>query len=423
MSAQIRRACATLVAAGALAVAGSAGASGYDTPMLYSARHMGMGGTAIGYVQDPSAIFHNPAGLAQIQRGQVLGDFSLLLGGLHASPNFAAKDLDSQLTVAPFFLVAAGYRLHQRIVIGLGVYPVASSGASYRYGATEDRTDLFFLEASPSIAFNLLSTLRVGVGYRLTYVRLVRYTGQPGSATNPLLDFTLTGQNFSGFRAGVEWAPRPWLEFGAVFRNPTTTTVHNAHGTAFSSEFSDVATKFKLPAKLGFGSRLDFEPFGLRGALAADLEYTFNRENAGYPLTGIGPADSGAQSVPNVFQWSNATTLRFGFEKRIWRSHVTELDRLALRVGYVYDSKTANAQYPTAFGTPPGPTQVVTAGTGYNGGAWQMNLAYAYRFGHGRVTANDINSASQQCRFCGTYGKDDYAIHLHGIYVDASYKF
>jgi hypothetical protein len=73
-------------------------------------------------------------------------------------------------------------------------------------------------------------------------------------------------------------------------------------------EFSDVATKFKLPAKLGFGARLDFEPFGLRGALAADLEYTFNRENAGYPLTGIGPADSGAESVPNVFQWSNATT-------------------------------------------------------------------------------------------------------------------
>ena len=27
-----------------------ASAAGYDTPMLYTARHMGMGGTAIGYV-------------------------------------------------------------------------------------------------------------------------------------------------------------------------------------------------------------------------------------------------------------------------------------------------------------------------------------------------------------------------------------
>ena len=39
-------------------------AGGYDTPILYSARHMGMGGTAISFVDDPSALFHNPAGLS-----------------------------------------------------------------------------------------------------------------------------------------------------------------------------------------------------------------------------------------------------------------------------------------------------------------------------------------------------------------------
>ena len=42
-------------------------AGGYDTPMLYSARHMGVGGAAAGYVNDPSALYHNPAGLAHTE--------------------------------------------------------------------------------------------------------------------------------------------------------------------------------------------------------------------------------------------------------------------------------------------------------------------------------------------------------------------
>jgi hypothetical protein len=57
---------APVVSAGALAVIMSAPlarAAGYDTPILYSARHQAMGGTAIAYVDDPSATF-TTAGLA-----------------------------------------------------------------------------------------------------------------------------------------------------------------------------------------------------------------------------------------------------------------------------------------------------------------------------------------------------------------------
>ena len=421
----IRRARATSLLVCALTAPLTAHAGGYDTPMLYSARHMGMGGAAIGYVNDPSAVFHNPAGLGQIEHAEVLGDFSLLLGGLHASPGGGAgRDVDSDLTVAPFFLVGAGYRIQKLITLGVGVYPVASSGATFHYGATKDSTELFFLEASPAIAINVLPNLRLGAGYRMTYVRLNRYSGQPDSSTVPYLDFTLTGQNFTGFRVGAQYDPLPWLSFGAVFRNPTTTKVSNSHGIALRLEFKDVSTKFKLPAKLGFGSRADFEQFGLHGALAADFEYTFNSENVGYPLTGTESGTIDPTTVSNVFEWSNSATVRLGAEYRVWRNQALQIDRVALRAGFVHDTKTANAQYPTAFGTPPGPTRVITVGTGYNGGKWQANLAYGYRFGHGAVTAADLNAPGRKtCQFCGASGKEPYSIHLNGIYVDASYKF
>src|SRR5436190_18218987 len=101
----------TATALGVLALAMSAPrvarAGGYDTPMLYSARHMGMGGTAIGYVDDPSALFHNPAGLGHTRTLGLIADFSLLLAKVLSSPTMVStsKDIDSNQTVAPLFLL------------------------------------------------------------------------------------------------------------------------------------------------------------------------------------------------------------------------------------------------------------------------------------------------------------------------------
>ncbi len=412
----------------ALGAPAVARAGGYDTPMLYSARHMGMGGTAIGYVNDPSALFHNPSGLGNIEHGEVLGDFSLLLGGIHANPSNqnGPHNIDSDLTTAPFFLVGGAYRVQKILVVGVGVYPIASAGATFHYpgstGTFKDTTELFFLEASPGIAINALPNLRFGAGYRITYVRLNREqveSGQPAT-----LDFTVTGQNFTGFRLGAQYDALPWLQFGAVFRNKVTTKVTNSHGIALGYDYSDISTKFTLPSKFGVGTRADFEQFGFHGALAVDFEYTVNSENKGDPLQGTPPAPPIAPAgtpgtVPNIFEWTDSQTLRLGAEYRILHSTADNIDRVPLRIGYVYDTKTANAKYPTAFGTPPGPTQIFTLGTGYNGGKWQTNVAYAYRFGHGAVTKPDNNA----CAFCSYAGGGDYSIHLSGIYLDGSFKF
>ncbi len=409
-----------------LSAAPCAHAGGYDTPMLYSARHMGMGGTAIGYVDDPSAIFHNPAGLGNIEHGEVLGDFSLLLGKIHASPGDynQAKNIDSDLTVAPFFLVGGAYRIQKYFVLGVGVYPIASAGATFHYptiggaGQVADHTELLFLEASPALSFNPLPNLRFGVGYRFTYVNLDRSTQASGQ--DPSLDFSVHGANFLGVRLGAQWAPLPWWQLGAVFRNKVTTKVTNSSGVAVSTHYTDISTHFTLPAKLGAGTRADFDRFGFRGGIAVDFEYDFNSENKGDPLVGTpAPGSTNAlTSVPNIFAWKDSQTIRVGFEYRLWHDEIAHVDHVPLRVGYVYDTQTANPQDPTAFGTPPGPTQILTLGSGYNAGVWQTNVAYAYRFGTGTVPKAGLDP---NCAFCSYDG--NYAIHLSGIYLDGSYKF
>ncbi len=145
-----------------------------------------------------------------------------------------------------------------------------------------------FIEASPGLALNLPHNIRLGAGYRLTYVNLERYFGNrafPGGTH----DFKLDGFNLFGFRVGAQWTPLPWLSLGAVYRHKVETTVKNDTGIAAALNFTEVETKFMLPSKLGTGGRVDVGDFGF----ALDGEYLFNSQNEGSPLSGFPAATAG----------------------------------------------------------------------------------------------------------------------------------
>jgi len=400
-------------------------AGGYDTPMLYSARHMGLGGAAAGYVNDPSALFHNPAGLGHTERLSLMLDVSPLLGNINGAPA-AGVQTESETAVAPFFLLGANYRIPDWLVAGLAVYPVASAGATYRYTSTftgaevEDRTRLVFIEASPGVGFNLPGNVRLGVGYRLTYMTLERFQGDPNGMAG--LDFELSGINAASFRAGVQWtaiedaedatgATRNSLEMGAAYRHRTVVDVSNDTGVALGQDFVDISSSFTLPSKFNAGVRYDYQRFGV----VADFEYTLQSQNETSSLSGTVAGTMTSISVDNVFRWSDSITVRGGLEYRL-----LEEGQLALRAGYVYDGEVTNPQYPTAFGTPAAATQVITAGAGYDAGAWELNFAGAYRFGEATITEADITDPSRvTCQFCSAAG--DYSIALFGLYLDFSY--
>jgi len=354
----------------------------------------------------------------------------VLLAKVRSSPGISTTDVESERTTAPLFLVGGGLRLNDIATIGLGVYPIALAGATYRYppgrygGITEDRTRLVFFEASPAVAFNLPARVRLGAGYRVTYTSITRFSGNPDNpASTPFLDFKMHGINWEGFRVGAQWTPLDWLQVGAVYRHKTKTKVTNDSGIAVGMKFTDIDTTFVLPSKAGAGARADLGYLGI----AVDGEYLFNEQNKGYPLNGLPPAPmmgtAMRTSVPNFFLWKNEFTVRGGLELRM--GFVRALERLAVRGGYVYDGKTTNPVYPSAFGTPPGPTNVITGGLGWKGGRWQVNAAYAYRFGTGAVTPADIamQSPAMPCAFCSSAGDLPYKINVHGLYLDFSYAY
>ncbi|UCH29897.1 MAG: hypothetical protein JSV06_02410, partial [Myxococcales bacterium] len=133
--------------------------------------------------------------------------------------------------------------------------------------------------------------------------------------------------------------------------------------------------------------------------------------------------------IANVFEWEDQWTLRVGTEYRVFE------EKIPLRLGFIYDSKTTNFKYPSGFSTPPVHTYAVTAGIGYDHGPWEINFAYARRFGKVLIdepppdnqtpsTADDSLSRAQlagECPACGYAG--DYRFRINGFYLDFSWDW
>ena len=168
---------ARLVSVLTVVSATSAFAAGYDTPMLYSASHMGMGGTAIGSVDDPSAIFHNPAGLSRSGVGALHLDVSPLGGVIQGSPDKDALSIKSNTAISPFFMAAGSYRVVDRVHVGFAAYLLGGAAGSYNYNIDKtkangdlnrtsvvDSASLGFIEFAPAVSVRIIDGLNLCAG-------------------------------------------------------------------------------------------------------------------------------------------------------------------------------------------------------------------------------------------------------------------
>lgn len=236
-----------------------------------------------------------------------------------------------------------------------------------------------------------------------------------------MFDMELSGMSFEGYRVGLQWDFVPGLSVGLVYRSRTETLAEADDGYVIpmsigNQKYKDVSMPFILPAKLGLGVRGDLGPF----AAALDLEWGFHSQNESVLIKGVHPDPNLTPeehktkdlALPNIYKWQDAPTVRVGAEYAF-------LPLMKARLGYVFDGKTSNENYPSAFGTPPAATHSITAGFGISLFDFvETNLAYAYRFGS--TSVGKPSEGSETCLACSKAG--DYSIGLHGFYIDAGIK-
>jgi long-chain fatty acid transport protein len=320
------------------------------------ARGMGFAGAYTAQTQDPSAIFHNAAGIAFLTGSR------LYLGGTLVKPStdfagadpFPGQGRTETGDVSPIPVPAAYFThaLRDGLVLGVGVHapfglrtqwkdPDAYSG---RYLST--LADLKGVSVNPTLAFKLADRLALGVGLdvRFNKVRLERRVPGIHPFTQRVVDIaevalesdTATGL---GFNVGMVAKPAAHLAFGLSYRHKVNVDLEGAatfRPRPTGNSAFDALVASRLPAGAEpLTTSVEFPAVASGGlawtagdwTVAADAVFfqwsTFDRLN----IVFVNRPDL-SSSTPEDYR--NSWQYRFGVERRL-------SETWAVRGGYFYD--------------------------------------------------------------------------------------
>jgi long-subunit fatty acid transport protein len=173
-----------------LFTAGKASAS-TEINGLFDGRSAGMGGTGVAFLDSAGAIPTNPALLDQIGKLTISADVFFIASTPmspyrvwhvdQASGNYyeTYDTVRSKTAAAPLPFIGGAYRITDRLVLGLAVYPNIAQGAQASYRPAPDeypnaiainKVGMALIEAAEALSIKVLDNLSVAVMWRVTYM-------------------------------------------------------------------------------------------------------------------------------------------------------------------------------------------------------------------------------------------------------------
>ena len=345
-----------------------------------------MGGVGVATNDYASAPYHNPAGLTAIDSFGLTVTAMPVFAKLEGPfPNLATGQPDqheSEPIFAPLGAVSAGYRVHEKVVVGLAAFVPAAFGADYKGAALgrDAKATAFAAEFQLPVAVSLTDDLSVGAAYRVTFARL---SLEVPDVLPPLTivdsETTMTGFNFTGFSLGARYRISETVRVGVAYRSKVVVDVDGEreylNSTAPPLEQS---SEFPLPHTFKVGT--EFRLLDDKLTLAVDGAYWVY-------------SDSHDESPENMRAraWDDSIGGSFGAE--YWVS-----EQIPVRAGFTAYNSATNAGSAIPFGIPPGMVYAVGAGSGIKLGSVDLDAGVGYE-----VFAGDTVSAADNPTGAGEY--------------------
>ena len=418
-----------LVSSLALAVsAGNAFAGGYEKATLWDAKYSALAGAAASSVDDSSAIFFNPAGLAFAERNDV---------ALHLSPTLSRVDSpaegnDSFVKGNKKFTPSSGftglYKLNDKFTLGYGIYAAGGSVSEYdvTYGSSAPLTDTYstdvkVIEGGLALAYRINNNWSVGGTYRISYayadinmMSAVPYT--PGESAGVQVSYNdMTGWDKSAVRLGAMYRSddNRW-GWGINYRSEVLvkaegkasfkTGVPGGVGGDFSNKDAKAETALPMQISTGVDYRLndDLTLFG---------EVTFSKysTNKSIPFE----SDEQALVVNEIYQnWEDQYNYRIAAE-------YTGIAGWALRGGYIYTTAVVPDDYASPTFSTPAAAHTITfgAGTTIMDGKVELDFGADYNLVHNKDAKGGGEITNTRSRApSGEYKSQAFALHMSTTY-------
>jgi long-chain fatty acid transport protein len=395
------------------------------------ARGMGFAGAYTAQANDPSAIFHNAAGIAFLKGkqfyfgGTLIHPSSTFTGDNPFPGSSVTETSDVSLLVPP----AAYYTqpFSERLVVGIGLHtPFGlttgwANPNTYSGRFISQRAELRGFSINPTVGYKLADRLAIGGGLdiRLSSVSLKRrvpvvnpFTQQVTDAAD--VDLESNTDVAFGFDVGALAKLSDELSVGVQYRHKV-----QANYTG-SATFNPVATgnaqlDARLAAVLPQGSQplttaIDYPAFASGGVAYTAGDWTFEADLDWYQWSTfqslrIAFTDRPDLSEDIVENYKNTWQYRLGLERRL-------NDRFAVRGGYFFDQSPAPAESVSPL-LPDADRNGFALGGSWKSGAFHADAALWYLLSPSRSTEG-IN----RDQYNGTY--KSHAVTL-GIFLGYSF--
>jgi len=420
----------------------------------HGAAAMAMGGAFVAVANNPTAIFHNPAGIAWLDGTQISFGSTLIIPKASLSldnwpdPAYQSIDAVSQVFYPPTFYITQ--KVSDKIVAGFGFFTPYGLGTEWsdpenfplRYIATKDDMKSFIF--NPTLAFKLSDNLSIAAGVSYIYstvkFELVEHSGIDLGAFNAALTGVTAevyvpvsleangsgwglnaGVLYKGesFSLGVNWRggfdikydgdlalsttdaqvsiPSPYNLLGL---EPTIIAALPASGTAS-------IPSFKYPHIFGVGAAFDVSE---KLTFTADVHYILWSSYDEFTVE-VEIANFSDKLVEE--NWKDSFVLRGGLEYRVNES-------FALRLGALYDQTPQPVETMDPI-LPDSNRWAITGGFGYKAGSFVIDVAYQFEPFEDRTSPNREIPAYQ---VGGTnLGAGTYSTTAHLIGVSIGFVF
>lgn len=384
----------------------------------FGARATAMGGAYVSLANDVTAIFWNPAGLAQLDRPT----FGFGVDGLMPKSTYEIGPLTMETKKKTYPAGMLGYAqpLGENIVFGLGAYTLSGLGADWNNPGLEAlmlsglpagsivtpavqpydwRSFIGSITLAPTVAVKLSDMLYLGASFNINYgffqteqwgETQTLIAGPPPYIYNfGQAELDVKGWGF-GATFGLMFKPSEMITFGATWRLASkikmtgTTAIENMPGLgAFLPgnpdlpEESDAELTATSPMWLAGG--VSIKPVD-NLTLAFDLQWTNWKKLDSLAIELLDPTWNAIGLTENELdlQWVDKIQIRGGIEY--------VMGKFALRGGYYYDpapapDATLNILVPSFT------YNSIAGGFGYKSGGLSVDLALEYLMGKDRNIA------------------------------------
>jgi long-subunit fatty acid transport protein len=311
---------------------------------LYDARSVAMGGTGSSFIENGASVYLNPATLEGVKSFTATAAITPVKQQYNAPLTGPGTSEKSDTPIFPMFLAGAGFRLSERFVAALAVYPTQRVGATYSVNGQENSQSLTQFEVAPAVSFKIIDMLSIGLSYRVTYTTQSGHQSSPAGST----DVSLDGVNAYGAQAGVYFRPLDMLHLALTYRSRVDTSLSGTIETAGVK--SDVTSNFNAPHAFRLGSSVALPVIPV--IVAADLKYLLYADsNEKFDTTVSGT------TTTTRLDWKNSLGFGIGAE-------VMLISILAIRAGYSFTQSATPVTTAGPFWTPPGDIHALHFGLG-----------------------------------------------------------